>query len=59
MLLSIKWENDKVYILDQRKLPQEIEFIECKDHEEVAKAIENLSIRGAPAIGIASAMAVA
>ncbi len=59
MLLSIKWENDRVYILDQRKLPQEIGFIECDDHEEVAKAIENLSIRGAPAIGIASAMAVA
>ncbi len=59
MLKAIKWQKDKVYILEQRKLPEKIEYLECKNYEEVARAIEALSIRGAPAIGIAAAMAVA
>ncbi len=59
MLQSIKWENDTVYILDQRLLPEKIEYLKCINYEEVAIAIEKLSIRGAPAIGIAAAMAVA
>ncbi len=59
MLQSIRWENETVYILDQRLLPEKIEYLKCKNYEEVATAIEKLSIRGAPAIGIASAMAVA
>lgn len=59
MLQSIKWENNAVYILDQRLLPDKIEYLKCTHHEEIAKAIENLSIRGAPAIGIAAAWAVA
>lgn len=59
MLQSIRWENEKVYILDQRILPKKIEYIECTNYEDVALAIETLSIRGAPAIGIATAMAIA
>ncbi|MEN2994388.1 MAG: S-methyl-5-thioribose-1-phosphate isomerase [Thermodesulfovibrio sp.] len=59
MLQSIKWENNTVYILDQRLLPDKIEYIKCTNYEQIAKAIENLSIRGAPAIGIAAAYAVA
>ncbi len=59
MLQSIKWENDTVYILDQRLLPEKIEYLKCTHYEEVANAIENLSIRGAPAIGIAASMAIA
>jgi len=59
MLQSIKWENNVIYILDQRLLPEKIEYIKCTQYEEVAKAIENLSIRGAPAIGIATAMGIA
>lgn len=59
MLQSIKWENNAVYILDQRLLPDKIEYLKCTHYEEIAKAIENLSIRGAPAIGIAAAWAVA
>lgn len=58
MLEAIKWVKDKVYILEQRLLPEKIEYLKCDDYEKVALAIENLSIRGAPAIGIASAMAV-
>lgn len=59
MLQAIRWEKDRVYILDQRLLPEKIEYLDCYNYEEVARAIENLSIRGAPAIGIAAAMAVA
>jgi len=59
MLQSIKWDNGTVYILDQRLLPEKIEYLKCNHYEEIAQAIENLSIRGAPAIGIAAAMAVA
>ncbi len=59
MLEAIKWVKDRVYILEQRLLPEKIEYLECTDYEEVALAIENLSIRGAPAIGIAAAMGIA
>ncbi|MGB9822550.1 S-methyl-5-thioribose-1-phosphate isomerase [Thermodesulfovibrio sp.] len=59
MLQSIRWDNGAVYILDQRLLPEKIEYIKCTHYEEIAQAIENLSIRGAPAIGIAAAYAVA
>uniref|UniRef100_A0A7C4ELD0 Methylthioribose-1-phosphate isomerase n=1 Tax=Thermodesulfovibrio aggregans TaxID=86166 RepID=A0A7C4ELD0_9BACT len=59
MLQSIKWQDGSVYILDQRLLPEKIKYIKCTHYKKVAHAIENLSIRGAPAIGIASAMAVA
>lgn len=56
---TIKWSGDKVLILDQRLLPHEFVYIECLDYLMIADAIKNLSIRGAPAIGIASAMAIA
>ncbi|MEJ5227162.1 S-methyl-5-thioribose-1-phosphate isomerase [Thermodesulfovibrio sp.] len=59
MLKAIMWEKEGVYILDQRQLPEKVAYIKCKNYEDVAEAIENLSIRGAPAIGIAAAMAVA
>ncbi len=59
MLQSIKWENNTVYILDQRLLPDKVVYIKCIHYEQIARAIENLSIRGAPAIGIAAAWAVA
>ncbi len=59
MVKAIEWKNNKVIILDQRLLPFEVRYLECADYTEVAEAIKNLSIRGAPAIGIAAAMAVA
>ncbi|MEN2986285.1 MAG: S-methyl-5-thioribose-1-phosphate isomerase [Thermodesulfovibrionaceae bacterium] len=59
MLQSIKWQDEKVFILDQRLLPKKIKYLQCINYEQVAKAIENLSIRGAPAIGIAAAMGIA
>jgi len=56
---TLKWESDRVILIDQRKLPGEEVYIECKDHEEVAEAIETMTIRGAPAIGVAAAFGVA
>ncbi len=59
MVKAIEWKEDRVLILDQRALPLEVRYIECNDYLAVVEAIRNLSIRGAPAIGIAAAMGVA
>lgn len=56
MIKTIWWKEGKVYILDQTKLPHKEEVIECKNYQKIALCIERMSIRGAPAIGIASAM---
>ena len=55
MMLSIKWGEDDLIILDQTKLPEKTEFITLKTVEEVWDAIKKLKVRGAPAIGIAAA----
>jgi len=59
MLDTIKWENGKVYMLDQRKLPFREIFLEHSTCESVAHSIKNMVIRGAPAIGVAAALGVA
>lgn len=59
MLPTITWENDRVVLIDQRLLPGEEVYIECRDHVQVAEAIEEMAIRGAPAIGVAAAYGVA
>jgi methylthioribose-1-phosphate isomerase len=48
-------DNFAVVMLDQRRLPDEEVYLELTDHEQVADAIEQMVIRGAPAIGIAGA----
>ncbi len=48
-----------VELLDQRLLPHEERYLLLKTGEEVARAIEEMAVRGAPAIGLAAAMAVA
>jgi methylthioribose-1-phosphate isomerase len=56
---TIEWKNDQVVMLDQRLLPhKEINRV-CRDYKEVAAAITQMVIRGAPAIGVAAAMGVA
>lgn len=59
MIRTIEWANGKVKMIDQTKLPQCEEVFECMDYLEVAKAIKDMKIRGAPAIGIAAAFGVA
>jgi methylthioribose-1-phosphate isomerase len=56
---TITWKDNKVVILDQRRLPEEEVYLECLDASAVVKAIKAMAIRGAPAIGIAAAMGLA
>lgn len=59
MISPIRWENNKVFMLDQRILPFKEVEIEHKTYLEVASSIRKMVIRGAPAIGVAAAMGVA
>ncbi|RSK49654.1 S-methyl-5-thioribose-1-phosphate isomerase [Bacillus canaveralius] len=52
---SVTYENGKLYILDQTKLPSIIDFLEITAIEDTWNAIKQLKVRGAPAIGIAAA----
>lgn len=56
---TITFSDGTVKILDQTILPHEVKYIDCKNYEEVAKAIEVMNIRGAPAIGVAAAFGLA
>ncbi|ADP77970.1 translation initiation factor 2B subunit I family (IF-2BI) [Methanothermus fervidus DSM 2088] len=56
---TIIWEDNKLLLLDQRKLPDEVTYFECKNHKDVVYAIKNMVVRGAPAIGVAAAFGVA
>ncbi len=55
----IEWLGDRVKVLDQTRLPQKEVYLELKNYRDVAAAIKELKVRGAPAIGIAGAYAVA
>jgi methylthioribose-1-phosphate isomerase len=56
---AIEWVSGKVRIIDQTRLPWEEVFIEIDDYRQVVKAIKEMQIRGAPAIGIAAAYGMA
>ena len=56
---TIEWKGDRVRLLDQRRLPKEVRYLDCTDASSVAKAIRSMAIRGAPAIGVAAAMGIA
>jgi methylthioribose-1-phosphate isomerase len=55
----IRWTSEGVVLLDQRRLPNEVIYHTYTDYREVACAIKDMVIRGAPAIGVAAAMGVA
>ncbi len=59
MVSTVKWQDDAVVMIDQRRLPAEEVFLTCRDHREVAAAIKGMAIRGAPAIGVAAALGIA
>ncbi|HHX28829.1 MAG: S-methyl-5-thioribose-1-phosphate isomerase [Bacillota bacterium] len=59
MIPAIEWEDGRLVLLDQRYLPGRIEFVRCRDFREIAGAIKDMVVRGAPAIGIAGGYAVA
>jgi methylthioribose-1-phosphate isomerase len=56
---TVGWYQGRVRLLDQRQLPDKVVYLDCADYRDVAEAIRNLSVRGAPAIGIAAAMGLA
>jgi methylthioribose-1-phosphate isomerase len=55
---TLEWTGDHLRILDQTKLPEETVYLDCDTVDEVTSAIRDLKVRGAPAIGIASAFGV-
>ena len=55
---AVQWRGDHLRLLDQRHLPAEETYVECRTADDVAEAIRNLTVRGAPAIGIAAAWGV-
>ncbi|HIQ02814.1 MAG TPA: S-methyl-5-thioribose-1-phosphate isomerase [Desulfurococcales archaeon] len=55
----IEWLNGKIKFINVVKLPHKLEYVVTDDLERLAKAIENLEIRGAPAIGVAAALGLA
>ncbi len=59
MIDTIQWTSDGVVMIDQTRLPLEETYVTCKTYEEVATAIRDMVVRGAPAIGVAAAMGVA
>ena len=59
MVPTVAWEDGVVVMIDQRRLPAEQVMLRCRDHHEVAEAIREMAIRGAPAIGVAAAFALA
>jgi methylthioribose-1-phosphate isomerase len=59
MVETIQWTGAGVVMIDQTRLPLEEKYVTCRTYEEVAAAIRDMIIRGAPAIGVAAAMGVA
>jgi methylthioribose-1-phosphate isomerase len=56
---AIEWSNGRLKLLDQTLLPNKVEYIEATDHSIIMDSIKRLAVRGAPAIGIAAAFALA
>jgi methylthioribose-1-phosphate isomerase len=56
---TIEWCGDHARLIDQRKLPHEEVYLYIKTPEEMYDAIKNMTIRGAPAIGVAAGYGIA
>jgi methylthioribose-1-phosphate isomerase len=59
MIPTIEWHENMVRMIDQRKIPTKVQWFICKGYRDVIKGIEEMVIRGAPAIGVAAAMGLA
>jgi methylthioribose-1-phosphate isomerase len=59
MIQTLEWTDNGVRFIDQTKLPTEESYLVCKTYQQVADAIRNMVVRGAPAIGVAAAMGIA
>ena len=56
---TLYWQDNKLYLIDQRLLPHKIEYVECKTYQDAIDAIKTMVVRGAPAIGVSAAYAMA
>lgn len=59
MIRTLEWKNGQLLMIDQRLLPRREVYRAYRDYREVARAIREMVVRGAPAIGVAAAMGVA
>jgi methylthioribose-1-phosphate isomerase len=59
MIKTVTWKNNTVVLIDQNALPLAEIYVACRSYQEVISAIKDLTVRGAPAIGVAAAMAAA
>jgi methylthioribose-1-phosphate isomerase len=55
----LRWKHDRLELLDQRLLPEKTDYITCRTAAQVAQAIRDMVVRGAPAIGCAAAFGIA
>src|SRR5687768_11535128 len=58
-LNTLEWRDGALVLIDQRWLPGELVYERCTDVQAVARAISELRVRGAPAIGVAAAYGLA
>jgi methylthioribose-1-phosphate isomerase len=58
-LRAVWWQDGAIRYIDQRRLPHALEFGKARRVEEVARAIEDMAVRGAPAIGVLAAYGLA
>lgn len=58
MWFTLKFQDNCLILLDQRKLPQREVYVKCKTLNDVVRAIKNMTVRGAPAIGVSASYGV-
>lgn len=56
---TIEWEDNRLKLIDQTKIPDELTYVYCEDYKDVIVAIKDMVVRGAPAIGVAAGFGVA
>jgi methylthioribose-1-phosphate isomerase len=59
MIRTLYWQDNTVVMIDQKALPQTERYLVFKHYEQVVAAINDLTVRGAPAIGVAAALGIA
>ncbi len=56
---AVEWRGNRLRVLDQRKLPHQVAYLDCRSPRDVSKAIREMALRGAPLIGCAAAYGMA
>ena len=56
---TLEWEDNRLKLIDQTKLPDELTYVWCDNYQDVIVAIRDMVVRGAPAIGVAAGFGMA